>query len=112
MSSAGIENLRTVDPFAESEGQEGNIQAGNIHIRIQQRNGRKSLTTVTGLSQELDLKKILKAVKKSFCCNGTIVDDPEVGQVVQLQGDQRKQIAQFLIEEGITKKEAVKIHGF
>ena len=33
-------------------------------IRIQQRNGRKSLTTVAGLSTDLDLKKILKYLKK------------------------------------------------
>ncbi len=35
-----------------------------VHIRIQQRNGRKSITTVAGLSPELDLKKILRALKK------------------------------------------------
>jgi translation initiation factor SUI1 len=35
-----------------------------VHIRIQQRNGRKSLTTVQGLAIDLDLKKILKALKK------------------------------------------------
>ena len=33
-------------------------------IRIQQRNGKKSLTTVTGLPADLDFKKILKAFKK------------------------------------------------
>ena len=35
-----------------------------IHLRVQQRNGRKSITTVQGLSTDLDLKKIVKAVKK------------------------------------------------
>jgi translation initiation factor 1 len=35
-----------------------------VHIRIQQRNGRKSLTTVQGLAIDLDLRKILKALKK------------------------------------------------
>lgn len=35
-----------------------------VHIRIQQRNGRKSLTLVQGLASDLDLKKILKALKK------------------------------------------------
>ena len=32
----------------------------------QQRNGRKSLTTVAGLPQELDFPKVLKALKKTF----------------------------------------------
>ena len=35
-----------------------------IHIRIQQRNGRKSLTTCQGLANDLDVKRILKAIKK------------------------------------------------
>jgi translation initiation factor SUI1 len=33
-------------------------------IRIQQRNGRKTLTTVQGIPGEIDFKKVLKAFKK------------------------------------------------
>ena len=69
-----------------------------VHIRVQQRNGRKSLTTVQGLPQRLDKKKILKALKKDFCCNGNVVEDPELGSVLQLQGDQRKNVSQFLVD--------------
>lgn len=99
-----------------------------------------------------------------FCCNGTVVDDPELGQVslvaclgghvdlapllerhthclaccsalslsvivcasafhccrrcrllvqvIQLQGDQRKNVLQFLTQEGLVKKDFIKIHGF
>jgi len=50
------------DPFADDEG--GTSQDGYIHIRIQQRNGRKTLTTVQGISSEFDLKKIVKVAKK------------------------------------------------
>ena len=32
-----------------------------------------------------------------FCCNGTVVDDTELGQVIQLQGDQRKNASTFLV---------------
>lgn len=60
---------------------------------------------------EYDQKKILKAFKKEFACNGTIVDDEDLGQVIQLQGDQRQKISAFLIEEGINKQD-VKVHGF
>ena len=35
-----------------------------VHIRIQQRNRRKCILTVSGLEKELDLKKILKYLKK------------------------------------------------
>jgi translation initiation factor 1 len=55
---------------------------------------------------------VLKALKKEFCCNGTVVDDPELGQVIQLQGDQRKNVLQFLTQEGLVKKDLIKIHGF
>ena len=71
-----------------------------IHIRVQQRNGRKCITTVQGLHQDLDLKKILKALKKQECCNGTVVEDEEMGAVLQLQGDQRDSVAKFLTEVG------------
>ena len=35
-----------------------------IHIRIQQRNGRKTLTTVQGIHEKYDKKKIVKWCKK------------------------------------------------
>jgi translation initiation factor 1 len=40
------------------------------------------------------------------------VDDEEMGQVIQLSGDQRKPVSQFLIEQGIVEKDKLKIHGF
>lgn len=54
-----------LDPFADaSKGAEDDVQDGLVHIRIQQRNGRKTLTTVQGLSSDYDLKKIVRACKK------------------------------------------------
>ena len=140
------------DPFADAEAD--NQQKDLIHIRVQQRNGRKCITTVQvrhlgippspsffclllppsapplppslasfcllspcapirphpppspcrastsmldsqednpdptptpnsnqGLDQQLDLKKIIKTIKKAHCCNGTMVEDEEMGQV-------------------------------
>ncbi|CEQ42159.1 SPOSA6832_03954 [Sporobolomyces salmonicolor] len=86
-------------------------QTDYIHIRIQQRNGRKTITTLQGVPSEYDPKKLLKAFKKEFACNGSIVDDEEMGKVIQLQGDQRQKILEILIEEGI-EKETIKMHGF
>lgn len=51
------------------------------------------------------------APRAQFCCNGTVVDDPELGNVIQLQGDQRKNVLQFLTQEGLVKKELIKVHG-
>jgi translation initiation factor SUI1 len=48
---------------------------------------------------------------QEFACNGTLVDDEEMGQVIQLQGDQRVKISNFLTEEGVPKT-TIKLHGF
>ncbi|KAJ6917365.1 hypothetical protein NC652_019662 [Populus alba x Populus x berolinensis] len=101
------------DPFAEANAEDSGAGTKDyVHVRVQQRNGRKSLTTVQGLKKEYSYNKILKDLKKEFCCNGTVVQDPELGQVIQLQGDQRKNVSTFLVQAGIVKKENIKIHGF
>jgi translation initiation factor 1 len=70
------------DPFAEANAEEAGAGTKDyVHIRIQQRNGRKTLTTVQGLKKEFSYNKILKDLKKEFCCNGTVIQDPELGQV-------------------------------
>ena len=95
------------------DGGDSGLEQGKVHIRIQQRNGRKCITTVTGLSAKLDLKKIQKAIKKEHCCNGTVLKDEETGtEVLQFQGDQREAVKSFLIKEEIADKESVKVHGF
>ncbi|KAG4262571.1 eukaryotic translation initiation factor eIF-1 [Fusarium proliferatum] len=109
--------IATLDPFAEADEDTGETkQTQNyIHIRIQQRNGRKTLTTVQGLPKKFDQKKILKVIKKKFACNGTIVNDSEMGEVIQLQGDQRKDVQEFLIDkkEGLElDAKTIKVHGF
>ncbi|KAF2021726.1 eukaryotic translation initiation factor SUI1 [Aaosphaeria arxii CBS 175.79] len=113
-----IENLKTFDPFAEADedtGEKTKQTQNYIHIRIQQRNGRKTLTTVQGLPKKFDQKKILKVIKKQFACNGTIVTDTEMGEVIQLQGDQRKDVQEFLTNKkeglGLDNKD-IKVHGF
>ncbi|CRK11154.1 hypothetical protein BN1723_009289 [Verticillium longisporum] len=73
------------------------------------------LTTIQGLPRRFDQKKILKVIKKKFACNGTIVEDSEMGDVIQLQGDQRKAIHEFLIDkkEGLEMDaKMIKVHGF
>ncbi|KAK4485109.1 hypothetical protein RD792_007719 [Penstemon davidsonii] len=113
MSDFEVQIPSAFDPFAEANVE--NSGAGTkeyVHIRVQQRNGRKSLTTVQGLKKEFSYNKILKDLKKEFCCNGTVVQDPELGQVIQLQGDQRKNVSAFLVQAGIVKKDNIKIHGF
>ncbi|MBW0483994.1 hypothetical protein O181_023709 [Austropuccinia psidii MF-1] len=112
-----VQNLTSRDPFADVgddhliSTQSATKAPEYVHIRIQQRNGRKTLTTLQGLPTEYDPKKLLKAFKKDFACNGTLVQDEELGQVIQLQGDQRNKVLLLLVEAGIPKA-SIKIHGF
>lgn len=98
------------DPFSDDSDDSGT--KGYVHIRIQQRNKKKCLTTVQGLTENLSYGKILKDIKKQFCCNGNVVQDKVMGKIIQLQGDQRKNVSQFLVQAGIVQKEQIKIHGF
>ncbi|KAH9817591.1 translation initiation factor SUI1 [Melampsora americana] len=108
-----VQNLTSRDPFADvGDDQAISTKAPTkapdyVHIRIQQRNGRKTLTTLQGLPSEYDPKKLLKAFKKDFACNGTLVQDEELGQVIQLQGDQRTKVSLLLVDAGIRKFDLV-----
>ncbi|WVQ78447.1 translation initiation factor SUI1 [Cryptococcus sp. DSM 104549] len=129
VANAGVENLGPAfDPFApvnDTPSIEKAVGSKNdkIHIRLQQRNGRKTLTTVQGIDPKYNHAKILKAMKKEFACNGTVVkpeeageDDspapagakPNHGDVLQLQGDQRVAAKQFLIDSGIVSSKESK----
>ncbi|KAG4302263.1 hypothetical protein PCK1_001535 [Pneumocystis canis] len=68
-----ITNFQTINPFLDTGDDDAQLQ-NYIHIRIQQRNGRKTLTTVQGLPTEYDQRRILKVLKKvQFLNNSQIV---------------------------------------
>ena len=176
------------DPFAT-----GAKGRGKIHVRIQQRNGRKCITTIQGLDADLDLGRIMKNMKKNCACvsararagqrggcprrllpsllclgplgegrwgggrpappaprasrarkrslppsprspappprahahsrtpcsavntNGNIVADEEMGEVIQLQGDQRQKVKEWILDQELVtvhEQDRIVIHGF
>merc|ERR1711998_445642 len=104
-----------LDPFGGDDVDGGGGVGGNggeVHIRVQQRNGRKCICTVQGLAADLDMKKILKYIKKENNCNGAVIEDKVSGNVLQFQGDQRKCVKEFLVREKICNADEVKVHGF
>ncbi|KAI3959991.1 hypothetical protein MKW92_001154 [Papaver armeniacum] len=111
-------NLRIVgdDPFAYEDNFSGKRAAKSkgayVHLRVHKRKGKKCLTTVEGLNPDLNLENILKDFKKGFCCNGNVAQDKELGKVIQLQGDQRKNVLDSLVRAGVSEKEDIKIHGY
>jgi len=82
-----------------------------VHIRIQQRNGKKCLTLISGIAEDLDLHKIMRYLKKMYNTNGNVMSDPQYGDIIQLQGDQRKNVHDSLIEWKIVEKEDIRVHG-
>jgi translation initiation factor 1 len=86
-----------------------------IHVRVQQRNKNSYTTTLSDMDDDLDLKRICKAMSRAFSCSGTIINDKEHGEVIQLTGDQRENIKAWLIEmEILTAKDAKErlvLHG-
>lgn len=90
----------------------GGQQSDKIHVRVQQRNGRKCITTVAGLADDLDIKRICKAFKKNFSCNGALQKDEEDKEVIQLSGDQRTQVKSFLVDQEISLGVDIVLHGF
>lgn len=82
-----------------------------VTIRVQQRNGKKCLTIITGIAEDLDVYKILKYLKKKYSCNGSISNDEKFGEVIALSGDQKENVYKFFIKEEIYKKDCIIIKG-
>mmetsp|Transcript_40004 Transcript_40004/g.73820 ORF Transcript_40004/g.73820 Transcript_40004/m.73820 type:complete len:153 (+) Transcript_40004:278-736(+) len=96
------------DAFAEDQGSDNT----KLHIRVQQRNGRKCITLIEGLADDLDNKRICKAMKKNFSCNGALNKDEEDNEIIQLSGDQRTNVKDFLVDQEIVRSGQIVLHGF
>lgn len=46
-----------------------------------------------------------------FSTNGTILHDEDGNEVVQLQGDRRREAADFLIRYKVCEPDEIKVHG-
>ncbi|CAD8056969.1 unnamed protein product [Paramecium primaurelia] len=85
-----------------------------IHIHLKKRSARKTQTIIVGIPDEFDLNKIIRFWKKQFNCTGGIISkDEDYGDqvTIRLTGDNRQQIAKFLVEEGIALQDNIKVHG-
>ena len=89
-----------------------------VHVRVHQRNGQICITTISGLSADLAHHKISKAMKKHFHCNNTTIceTDPMQEDIIryniQLSGDRRIQVRDFLVHQEICTGAQIVLHGF
>ena len=102
----------SIDAFEDAGDKGGVASSDKVHVRVQQRNGRKCITTIEGLADDLDVKRICKAFKKNFSCNGAVQKDEEAGEVIQLSGDQRTNVKSFLVDQEICSGADIVLHGF
>ena len=70
-----------------------------VTISVGKRNGKKCITSVIGMADDLDLKKISSYLKKTHNCNGAIIKHPVHGEVMTFSGDQKEHIYNFLINK-------------
>lgn len=98
--------MRCADEF---EGDE--VLRAPVHVRKQQRNGRKSVTTIQGLPYAVDLVAVLKALRRELCANGCVVHSATHGDVLQLQGDHRAAVRAFLVAHRLADADRVFVHG-
>jgi translation initiation factor 1 len=89
-------------------------QATKIHLRLTML-GSKCITIIEGLDEDLDLKRITRAMKKHFCCAVTVKKDDNDVEIIQMQGDHRDDVVTWLVaNEVLTQAEAndrIIVHG-
>ena len=100
-------NNNSVDLFSSEEV----FTQSKVKIAMQKRNGKKCITTITGMADDLDLKLILSHIKKTYNCNGAIVKDDKFGEIITLSGDQRENFYNFLVTEEICKSDDIIVKG-
>ena len=101
MNTSTFATFNPTDPFEE----ELTASTAKVQLRLRQRSGRKALTLIEGLDEDLDLAAICKALKKALACNGSILE----GRILQLSGDQRAAAVHFLVENSACTRDRIVI---
>jgi len=84
-----------------------------VHIRLQQRNGKKCITIVTGIDKEIDIKRIASKLAPQLQTRCTVKTDETTGdKVLQLSGDQRTNVQDFFVSQEICILEQIVMHGY
>ena len=121
--TVGISRLRTLtmNTFSDLDILGGNSAAAaidlssldktrvdKIHIRTQQM-GKKWITTIDGLDEDLDQKKIAKHLQKDLHCSAKVSKNKDDKDVITLQGDQRTLLRDWLVTNEVLTAEEGKI---
>lgn len=107
--------LASFDPFASAQQTAPAGPKEKIHVRMNKQ-GRRCVTLIEGLDEDLDQVRIARAMKKAFSCASKVQKDKHDNEVIFLQGDQRMMVKEWLLfQEILTSKEAAErlvLHGY
>lgn len=112
-----MDRLLDFTPVSQQKAAEAALtgeRTGKIHIRTQQM-GKKWLTMIEGLDDDLDLERIARAIKKDLHCAATVDETADGDECIKISGNQRDTVAKWLVEnEVLTEKEGkarLVLHG-
>ena len=101
-----------LDPFKNTS--EMDLQKSKIDIRFQ-KTGPRSITLIEGLDDDLDLKRISRAMNKEFNCAASIHKTKDGKEIIKLQGDHRQSVRDWIITQEILTEadadERIMMHG-
>jgi translation initiation factor 1 len=69
-----------------------------IRVFTERKRYGKTITIIRGLSRDMDSKKILKELKTTLACGGTLKDGE-----IELQGDHREKAVSILVRLGFSQ---------
>lgn len=82
-----------------------------VDIRITQRTKWKRFTVCEGLPAELNFNRVVRALKKTYSCNVYALTTRRHGTIIQMQGNHKDNLIDFLTETGICASENIRTHG-
>jgi len=103
---------KTTNAFDDDNEEIKTICEHTIEIMVTKRNNRKFYTDIKGINEKFNYDKILKEIKRKFSCNGSVkIDKGDNKRFIQLNGDQKENLFNFIIQEDIAPINKIKIRG-
>lgn len=109
MATAEQEELLVVNQQKRAE-QEA-LAGQKVHIRVQQRSGKKFVTTIQGLNPKLNFRRINREFQRRWGCNGTVLETKDAGTVIQLQGNFAERVKDFIVDAHFTTLNNIEVHS-
>jgi translation initiation factor 1 len=78
-------------------------QDQEITVALEKKKFNKVYTIIQGINdKEIDMKELMKKLKNKFACGGAVKNG-----IIELQGDHKIRIKDFLIKEGFAEQSII-----